>query len=116
MAPITASQFGTNRFMERLLTSNSDQPLSSVQRFGCAAVSGGVSAFIGSPSEMIIIQQQVRAQAPAGGRRAGGPRSSSRRDPPPAAGHCSSPHDPLPAAGRSSRPRRPQAAAWEAAC
>lgn len=59
MAPITASQFGTNRFMERFLSGSSDQPLSSAQRFSCAAVSGGVSAFIGSPSEMIIIQQQV---------------------------------------------------------
>lgn len=63
IAPITASQFGTNRIMERaLLQQRGGQPLSSVDRFGCAAVAGAVSALVASPTELIIIQQQVRQQ------------------------------------------------------
>jgi solute carrier family 25 citrate transporter 1 len=60
IAPITASQFGTNRFMERLLLQRSGgEPLSTASRFGCAAVAGTVSALVASPTELIIIQQQV---------------------------------------------------------
>jgi hypothetical protein len=60
IAPITASQFGTNRFMERTLMQRAgSQQLSSVDRFGCAAVAGAVSALVASPTELIIIQQQV---------------------------------------------------------
>eukprot|EP00879_Flechtneria_rotunda_P025306 GHRR01026884.1.p1 GENE.GHRR01026884.1~~GHRR01026884.1.p1 ORF type:complete len:126 (+),score=32.55 GHRR01026884.1:263-640(+) len=62
IAPITASQFGTNRFMERLLTQRTGQELSSLGRFGCAAVAGTVSALVASPTELIIIQQQVSSQ------------------------------------------------------
>jgi hypothetical protein len=63
IAPITASQFGTNRFMERTLMQRSGgKQLSSVDRFGCAAVAGAVSALVASPTELIIIQQQVRQQ------------------------------------------------------
>lgn len=62
IAPITASQFGTNRFMERLLMQRSGQSeLGTWGRFGCAAVAGTVSALVASPTELIIIQQQVRA-------------------------------------------------------
>lgn len=61
IAPITASQFGTNRIMERaLLQQRGGQPLSSVDRFGCAAVAGAVSALVASPTELIIIQQQKK--------------------------------------------------------
>eukprot|EP00879_Flechtneria_rotunda_P002437 GHRR01002634.1.p1 GENE.GHRR01002634.1~~GHRR01002634.1.p1 ORF type:complete len:288 (+),score=56.02 GHRR01002634.1:321-1184(+) len=60
IAPITASQFGTNRFMERLLTQRTGQELSSLGRFGCAAVAGTVSALVASPTELIIIQQQKK--------------------------------------------------------
>lgn len=64
IAPITASQFGTNRFMEKLLMQRSGtQELGTMGRFGCAAVAGTVSALVASPTELIIIQQQVRLTA-----------------------------------------------------
>jgi solute carrier family 25 citrate transporter 1 len=59
MAPITASQFGTNRLMQTVVLEKSENDLTGVERFGSAAVAGAVSAFIASPSELIIIQQQV---------------------------------------------------------
>ncbi|GLC46139.1 hypothetical protein PLESTB_001194300 [Pleodorina starrii] len=58
MAPITASQFGTNRLMQTMVLKKSEADLTGVERFGSAAVAGAVSAFIASPSELIIIQQQ----------------------------------------------------------
>ncbi|EFJ42250.1 hypothetical protein VOLCADRAFT_97694 [Volvox carteri f. nagariensis] len=61
MAPITASQFGTNRLMQTLVLKKSENDLTGVERFGSAAVAGAVSAFIASPSELIIIQQQIPA-------------------------------------------------------
>jgi solute carrier family 25 citrate transporter 1 len=57
IAPITASQFGTNRFMEKLLMQRSGGELGTWGRFGCAAVAGTVSALVASPTELIIIQQ-----------------------------------------------------------
>lgn len=63
MAPITATQFGTNRLMENVIQSYTGAPVNSLGRFGCAAIAGGVSAFIGSPSELIIIQQQRSGRA-----------------------------------------------------
>lgn len=59
MAPITACQFGTNRFVTGLL-GKEDSELSRVERFGCAAAAGATSALIATPSELIIIHQQVR--------------------------------------------------------
>jgi hypothetical protein len=59
MAPITASQFGTNRVMQQLLLGKADGELSGPQKFLAAATAGGVSALIASPTELIIIQQQV---------------------------------------------------------
>ncbi|KXZ48758.1 hypothetical protein GPECTOR_25g342 [Gonium pectorale] len=58
MAPITASQFGTNRLMQTVVLKKSEGDLTGLERFGSAAVAGAVSAFIASPSELIIIQQQ----------------------------------------------------------
>jgi hypothetical protein len=69
IAPITATQFGTNRIAEQWLrglrrrpstsTDNSSTAeLSGVDRFACAAVAGGVSAAVATPTELIIIQQQ----------------------------------------------------------
>ncbi|KAG2493696.1 hypothetical protein HYH03_008210 [Edaphochlamys debaryana] len=58
MAPITASQFGTNRLMQTVVLKKSEADLTGAERFGSAAVAGAVSAFIASPSELIIIQQQ----------------------------------------------------------
>ncbi|GFR52575.1 hypothetical protein Agub_g15168 [Astrephomene gubernaculifera] len=58
MAPITASQFGTNRLMQTKVLNKSEDELTGLERFGCASVAGAVSAFIASPSELIIIQQQ----------------------------------------------------------
>lgn len=50
--------------MERLLLQRAGgQELSSVGRFGAAAVAGAVSSLVASPTELIIIQQQVRACA-----------------------------------------------------
>lgn len=60
MAPITASQFGTNRLMQTMVLRKSENELTNVERFGAAAAAGAVSAFIASPSELIIIHQQVR--------------------------------------------------------
>lgn len=59
MAPITASQFGTNKIMQSVVLKKADAALTGAERFGCAAVAGAVSAFIASPSELIIIHQQV---------------------------------------------------------
>lgn len=82
IAPITATQFGTNRIAEQWLrslrrrgpsapgsssspspppsssSSSSGAELSGVDRFACAAVAGGVSAGVATPTELIIIQQQ----------------------------------------------------------
>ncbi|KAG2444440.1 hypothetical protein HXX76_001193 [Chlamydomonas incerta] len=58
MAPITASQFGTNRLMQTVVLKKSEADLTPLERFGSAGVAGAVSAFIASPSELIIIQQQ----------------------------------------------------------
>jgi hypothetical protein len=47
--------------MEKLLMQRSGkQELGTMGRFGCAAVAGTVSALVASPTELIIIQQQVR--------------------------------------------------------
>jgi len=59
MAPITASQFGTNRIMEQAIAKYTGKDLTVVGRFGAAAVAGAVSSLIGTPTELIIIQQQV---------------------------------------------------------
>jgi hypothetical protein len=59
IAPITASQFGTNKLMEQLITGYTGKRLTSTGKFTSTAVAGAVSALIGSPSEMIIIHQQV---------------------------------------------------------
>jgi hypothetical protein len=60
IAPITASQFGTNRLMEKLLLQRSgQQELGTQGRFSCAAVAGTVSALVATPTELVIIQQQV---------------------------------------------------------
>lgn len=58
MAPITATQFGTSRLIENLLTQRTGEAPGTAGRFLAAAAAGTVSAFIGSPSEMIIIHQQ----------------------------------------------------------
>ncbi|MEW5318667.1 MAG: hypothetical protein WDW38_009872 [Sanguina aurantia] len=61
MAPITASQFGTNKLMQTAVLGGSHRSadeLTTFQRIGCAATAGAASAFIASPSELIIIQQQ----------------------------------------------------------
>jgi hypothetical protein len=64
MMPITATQFGTNRVVEQFLSSRTvDGQLSSLAKFSCAAVAGGVSAFVATPTELIIIQQQKKQTA-----------------------------------------------------
>jgi hypothetical protein len=45
--------------MERLISQRTGGELSTWGRFGCAAVAGTVSALVASPTELIIIQQQV---------------------------------------------------------
>lgn len=52
--------------MEKLLMQRSGtQELGTMGRFGCAAVAGTVSALVASPTELIIIQQQVRVMGTA---------------------------------------------------
>ena len=58
MAPITASQFGTNRLFSKHILKKQEADLTGVERFGSAAVAGAASAFIASPSELVIIHQQ----------------------------------------------------------
>ena len=58
MAPITASQFGTNRLFSKHILGKQEADLTGVERFGSAAVAGAASAFIASPSELVIIHQQ----------------------------------------------------------
>jgi solute carrier family 25 citrate transporter 1 len=64
IAPITASQFGTNRLMQQYLTGKADGKLTGFQNFASAAVAGAASSVISAPSELMIIQQQVRGLAP----------------------------------------------------
>eukprot|EP00882_Tetradesmus_deserticola_P014760 GHRQ01015708.1.p1 GENE.GHRQ01015708.1~~GHRQ01015708.1.p1 ORF type:complete len:142 (+),score=34.40 GHRQ01015708.1:775-1200(+) len=53
--------------MERTLMQRAGgQQLSSADRFGCAAAAGAVSALVASPTELIIIQQQVSWRGAAG--------------------------------------------------
>lgn len=60
IAPITASQFGTHRILEQaLIKASGGKEPTSLGRFGCAAGAGAVSAMICTPTELIIIQQQV---------------------------------------------------------
>ncbi len=67
MAPITASQFGTNRLVQQLMMGKPDGgELSGAQKFVAAGISGSVSGLIASPTELIIIQQQVSTRASAG--------------------------------------------------
>lgn len=50
--------------MEGLLKQRSGgRELSSVDRFGCAAAAGAVSSLVATPTELIIIQQQVSTVA-----------------------------------------------------
>jgi hypothetical protein len=58
MAPITASQFGTSRALEQAIVRRTGADITGAGRFAAAAAAGGVSALIGSPTELIIIQQQ----------------------------------------------------------
>jgi len=58
MAPITASQFGANRLFTQNILRKNDTDLTSAERFAGAAVAGAASAFIASPSELVIIHQQ----------------------------------------------------------
>ncbi|GBF91836.1 hypothetical protein Rsub_04941 [Raphidocelis subcapitata] len=60
MAPITASQFGTSRMLEQAITRYTGNDITSAGRFVSAAAAGSVSALIGSPTELIIIQQQKK--------------------------------------------------------
>lgn len=62
MTPITASQFGTNRLVQGLLKGSGDAELTGAQKFGSAMVAGAASAFIASPSELVIIHQQVHCR------------------------------------------------------
>ncbi|KAI8476555.1 MAG: mitochondrial carrier domain-containing protein [Monoraphidium minutum] len=58
MAPITASQFGTSRLLENAIIKHTGSDITTAGRFASAAGAGSVSALIGSPTELIIIQQQ----------------------------------------------------------
>lgn len=72
---LCVAQFGTNRLMQTVVLNKSEADLTPLERFGSAGVAGAVSAFIASPSELIIIQQQVIWGAGGGGTR----RRRSRR-------------------------------------
>ena len=63
MAPITASQFGTNRIFSQLILCKEEKDLGPLERLSSAAVSGAASAFIASPSELVIIHQQKTGKA-----------------------------------------------------
>ena len=57
MAPITASQFGTNRIFSQLILGKEEKELTGVERFSSAAVAGAASAFIASPSEWVFVRK-----------------------------------------------------------
>ncbi|KAG1660966.1 hypothetical protein FOA52_005592 [Chlamydomonas sp. UWO 241] len=58
IAPISATQFGVMRFASQLMTGQADAKLTQLQTFSSAAMGGAASAFISSPAELMIIQQQ----------------------------------------------------------
>uniref|UniRef100_A0A7S0YRZ3 Mitochondrial carrier protein n=1 Tax=Polytomella parva TaxID=51329 RepID=A0A7S0YRZ3_9CHLO len=63
MAPITASQFGANRFLTSVVLKKEEKDMNISERFFSASMAGAFSALIASPSELIIIQQQKSGRA-----------------------------------------------------
>lgn len=59
VAPITATQFGANRFYEGSLKNFTGRELGQAERIGVAMAAGCTSALISCPSELIMIQQQT---------------------------------------------------------
>ena len=58
IAPITAVQFGANHLFEHLLFGTCSGEMSSAQRIGVATAAGMASAFVSTPAELLMIQQQ----------------------------------------------------------
>lgn len=58
MFPITACQFGMNRFLEQKYSQYYDAVLDDRSKIGVAMAAGSASAFLGCPAEYVVIQQQ----------------------------------------------------------
>ena len=58
IAPITVVQFGANHMFQKLLYGSSNSEMSSAGRIGAATAAGIASAFISTPAELVMIQQQ----------------------------------------------------------
>eukprot|EP00955_Chlamydomonas_euryale_P073552 361775-Chlamydomonas_euryale.AAC.17 len=77
MAPITATQFGTARFMQTLLAGSGDAKMGVV--IASSAMGGAASALVATPFEMVVIHQQVSRETWKQGRRSV-PHGSSHRN------------------------------------
>jgi len=63
IAPITAVQFAVNGVMANYFTDNGARKLTDLERLASGAVGGAVSAFVSSPAEIVMIQQQRTGQS-----------------------------------------------------
>ena len=63
IAPITAVQFGAHRVFDGLLLGNATHELSSPSRVGIAMAAGLASAFVSTPAELVMIQQQKHGRS-----------------------------------------------------
>ncbi|GMH33328.1 hypothetical protein BSKO_01162 [Bryopsis sp. KO-2023] len=63
MAPITATQFGANRMCEQLTRNITGRDVDPSGRVFCAAAAGAISGFVGSPAELLVIQQQKNGRS-----------------------------------------------------
>jgi hypothetical protein len=59
MAPINAIQFGADRFISETLLAQNGR-ITDIGKIGVAASAGAISALIGCPAELVMIQQQKK--------------------------------------------------------
>lgn len=58
MLPITATQFGMNRFLEQVYKNALGSEPKDYGKIGVAMAAGSASAIFGCPAEFLMIQQQ----------------------------------------------------------
>jgi len=58
IAPITAVQFAVNGTLSSILSENGKRALTEQERLLAAAIAGAASAFVSTPAELLMIQQQ----------------------------------------------------------
>ena len=59
MSVITGAQFPLTGMCTKLVTGNSQRPLTAAEKIGTGFVGGAISGFLCAPMELVMIQQQV---------------------------------------------------------